>query len=141
MPTLLMVLGPLFGQLLDKLLPDPEANARAKAEMTAALSGMDTQVTLAQLEVAKAEAGSPSLFVSGWRPAVGWVCVAGLAYAFLLAPMLGWFSAMVGAPAPPELDDGSLMALLTGMLGMAGVRTFEKTQARKGPRALIPPGA
>lgn len=73
----------------------------------------------------QAEAAHPSIFVAGWRPAVGWICAFGLAYAFILQPLLAWFAAIVTVPVPPVLDVEQLIALLVGMLGFGAYRTYE----------------
>ena len=77
---------------------------------------------LAQTEINKVEAASPSVFVSGWRPAIGWVCAMAMGYQYLLRPFL---VAYHPALAFPGLDD-NLWQLLAGMLGLGGLRTFEK---------------
>jgi hypothetical protein len=95
---------------------------------------LDQAIDIAQIEVNKEEAKSSSLFVSGWRPAVGWIGAAALAYQFLLYPILGWawkwLQAMGYVPAemspPPLLDAEQLWVMLSGILGIAGMRTFEK---------------
>lgn len=76
-----------------------------------------------QLEVNRVEAAHPSVFVSGWRPAVGWICVVGLGYQYIFAPLVNGF---LGIPRFPSLDLGELMPLLFGLLGLAGMRTWEK---------------
>jgi len=91
-------------------------------------------IDIAQIQVNKEEAKSSSLFVSGWRPAVGWIGAAALAYQFLAYPILGWawkwLQAMGYVPAemspPPLLDAEQLWVMLSGILGIAGMRTFEK---------------
>ncbi len=122
------------GKLIDRLWPDPAQAQAAKLELlkmtqTGELAQLaaDTDIAKGQLEVNKAEAGNVNWFVSCWRPAVGWVCVLGLAYSFLIRP-LGTFGAhlagiIVDAPA---LEIGSLMTLLLGMLGLGAARTIEK---------------
>ena len=95
---------------------------------------LDQAIDIAQIEVNKEEAKSSSLFVSGWRPAVGWIGAAALAYQFLLYPILGWawkwLQALGYVPAemnpPPLLDAEQLWVMLSGILGIAGMRTFEK---------------
>ena len=81
------------------------------------------------------EAKHPSIFVSGWRPALGWVCVGGIGYEFILRPLFSWITGVLGAiitmpliPAPPPLDVGELMSLVVAMLGIAGYRTYEKVK-------------
>ena len=94
----------------------------------------DTAQMAGQVELNKIEAGSDSLFKSGWRPAVGWVCVAGLAFTFLVRPLLPWTVQVAGIPfgynsalpPMPEIPMGDLVVLLTGMLGLGAMRTAEK---------------
>jgi hypothetical protein len=85
----------------------------------------------AQTEINKAEASNPNLFVAGWRPAAGWTCVIGFAYTFLMYPCITWFSKMRGLEVPPEIDATLLVNLLFGMLGLAGMRTYEAKQGVK----------
>jgi hypothetical protein len=95
---------------------------------------IDQQTDLAQIEVNKIEAGSSSVFVSGWRPAVGWVGVAGLGYQFLGYPLMQWCWAVgqgmdiipKGLQPPLDLQTEQLMVLLSGLLGFGGMRSFEK---------------
>jgi len=97
---------------------------------------IDQATDLAQVEVNKIEAGSSSLFVSGWRPAVGWVGVAGLAYQFLGYPLMQWLWSFLqgidiipkGLTPPPNLETEQLMVLLSGLLGFGGMRSFEKAK-------------
>ena len=129
---------PIIGNLLDKFIPDPAAQAEAKLKMLAmaqqgelAALDADMKLALGQLDVNKAEAASGNLFTSGWRPAVGWICAAGLAYEFLFAPLLPWLVlALAGKqlPALPDLPMETLMTLLLGMLGLGGLRTVEKVK-------------
>jgi hypothetical protein len=79
------------------------------------------------MEVNKAEAASGSVFVAGWRPAIGWVCAAAVAYTYLLVPVGMWLSFLVGKPiAKPPVLDANLWELMFAMLGLGGLRTFEK---------------
>ena len=95
---------------------------------------IDQATDLAQVDINKIEAASSSLFVSGWRPAVGWVGVLGLSYQFLGYPLMQWCWAFgqgvdiipYGLAAPPDLDVEQLMVLLSGLLGFGGMRSFEK---------------
>jgi len=97
---------------------------------------IDQETGLAQVEVNKIEAASSSVFVSGWRPAVGWVGVLGLGYQFLGYPMMQWGWAfgqgMDIIPKelhpPPDLNVEQLMTLLAGLLGFGGMRSFEKSK-------------
>ena len=95
---------------------------------------IDQATDLAQVEVNKIEAASSSFFVAGWRPAVGWVGVLGLAYQFLGYPLMQWCWAFgqsydiipKGLNPPPDLQVEQLMTLLAGLLGFGGMRSFEK---------------
>ena len=81
-----------------------------------------------QLEINKTEAQHRSIFVAGWRPFVGWTCGVALAWHFVLAPFIMFFSAYFGVELPklPTFDMESLLTVLMGMLGLGGLRTFEK---------------
>jgi hypothetical protein len=107
----------------------------------------DKGMNIAQIELNKIEAADPSVFKSGWRPAVGWICVAGLCYQFLVVPLFPWTANIMvhlayaifpkveifshHVPVLPNLDMGPLMTLLFGMLGLGGLRTFEKVKGLK----------
>lgn len=123
MLALLNVLAPILGNVLDKVLPDPEAKAKAQQEILGALVASD----LAQMEVNKAEAGHASVFVAGWRPFIGWVGGAALAYIYIVRPMADWGLQIwyPGIVPPPLVTDG-LLELVLAMLGLGGLRTFEK---------------
>lgn len=77
----------------------------------------------AQIELNTIESKSGNIFVAGWRPAVGWIGAIGLFYQFVLYPLLLWLP--VGH-SPPPMDTSSLYALITGMLGIAGLRSYDK---------------
>jgi len=110
-------------RVLDKFIPDPAEKAKAEAALRADLMAWDK----AQTDVNAAEAQSSSLFVAGWRPLIGWICGASLAWQFVVMPMGLWSAAVFGVhlPTPPSLD-GMLWELMFGLLGMGGLRTFEK---------------
>jgi hypothetical protein len=103
----------------------PDKTEAEKAQLAAAVA-----LVQGQLEVNKAEAASPSVFTSGWRPFIGWVCGFALVYHYIVRPMLPWLLALVGTPMPPipPLDMGDLITILLGMLGLGGLRSFEKTK-------------
>jgi hypothetical protein len=114
-------------RLLDKVIPDKDAREKAHTELVRAAQDQEFQLALAQIKVNETEAQNPNLFVSGWRPAVGWICVAGLSYNFVIYPMLLWLAALAGAEfSPPPLLSESLMELVLGMLGLGALRTVEK---------------
>jgi Holin of 3TMs, for gene-transfer release len=90
----------------------------------------DQQRAQMQADVNKAEASSTSIFVAGWRPAVGWVCAIGLLTQFIIAPLATWASGLMGKVVTfPSLDMGTLLTLLLGMLGLGGMRTYEKVNS------------
>ena len=112
-------------KVLDKFIPDPAAKAQAEAALRQSLQQWDAQ----QTAVNAVEAQNPSLFVSGWRPAVGWVCCAALAWTFILQPVLTFTLSQFGQiVALPALDTGDLMPILLGMLGLGGMRSWEKVK-------------
>jgi hypothetical protein len=114
-------------KVLDRVLPDPAQQAAAKLElMKPQQNGELAQIT-GQMEINKVEAASSSLFVSGWRPSIGWICGAGFAVQFVIGPLAEWGSALAGHPVKfPQMDTGTMMPLLLGMLGLGGLRTAEK---------------
>ena len=114
-------------KVLDRVLPDPAQQAAAKLElMKLQQNGELAQIT-GQMEINKVEAASSSIFVSGWRPGIGWICGAGFAVQFVIGPLAEWGSALYGHPVKfPQMDTGTMMPLLLGMLGLGGLRTAEK---------------
>lgn len=103
----------------------PDKTEQEKAQLAAAV-----QLVQGQLSVNQAEAGNSSVFVAGWRPFIGWVCGASLAYTYIGYPLLLWAgAAWFPSIHPPTLgNDGMLYELLLGMLGLGGLRTFEKVK-------------
>lgn len=109
-----------------------------KERMQLELEGrkLDQAIDLAQIGVNNTEAQHTSVFVAGWRPAIGWVGAAAMAYQFLLYPLLTWGWALAqanghlpaGMQPPPMLDADALWVILSGILGIAGMRSFEKSR-------------
>lgn len=125
--ALIPALVPALGTLIDRLIPDKAEAERARLEMEAALVNAANQAALAQVEVNKIEAAHNSVFVAGWRPSIGWVCAAGLAWAFVAAPVASWGLVVFGIKAElPDIQTDYLLELVIAMLGMGGLRTFEK---------------
>ncbi|GAB3484474.1 holin family protein [Azotobacter salinestris] len=126
---------PTVAGLLDRLIPDPEQKARAQLELLrlqqeGAFRDLDAvlQVNLAQAKINEVEAASQSGFQAGWRPMAGYVCVAGLAYEFLIRPLLPWLLTVAGAaevPPLPSLDE-VLFELVFGLLGLGTLRTADR---------------
>ena len=119
----------LGNTLITRIFPDPEKADQAKLELLKLQQSGELASMTAQTDINKVEASNTSLFVSGWRPAVGWVCALALAYQYLIRPLSGTIAVIFGITLPilPGLDD-NLWQLLMGMLGMGGLRTFEKLQ-------------
>lgn len=124
----------IVGKVIDRAWPDPTEAAKAKLAMAQlqasgelAQLAAETDLVKGQLAVNTAEASNASVFVSGWRPFIGWVCGVALLTTFLFAPFATWGAALFGKTVVfPPLDMGTLMTLLLGMLGLAGARTAEK---------------
>lgn len=127
MSAILGLLSNPITALIDRLVPDKAANDAARATLAQmTLSGEVANVN-GQIQVNLAEANSKSWWVSGWRPYVGWICGTGLAIQFVIGPLFTWLSALVGHPTPfPQLDMGTLLTCLGGMLGLGISRTVEK---------------
>lgn len=133
-PLLLGGLFDLAGKVFDKIFPNPAQAAEAKLKLfelqqTGELKVLEaeTQLAMGQMEINKVEAGSDSFFKSGWRPAVGWICVFGLFYQFVFLPFASFFLELNGVTAKmPTMDLNTLMTLLFGLLGLGGYRTIEK---------------
>jgi len=121
--------------VVSRVVPDANQQAQLTAEIQKALIDRQAEFDQAVMAAAKAqadvnlaEAQSPSMFVAGWRPFVGWVCGIGFAYCFILQPVFSWAASVFGLPTMPTLDTSALMTLMLGMLGMGGMRTYEKLQ-------------
>ncbi len=114
-------------QLITRLFPDPAQAAAANLELTKMqMSGELAQIT-GQLDINKVEAASTSVFVSGWRPFVGWVCGFGLGYVAIVEPIARFIATMGGYTGNfPVIDTTITMQVLLGMLGMGGLRTLDK---------------
>ena len=127
MSIIASLIGPVTG-ILDKVIPDSDMKAKLAHEIATMSDQHAQQLALAQVEVNKAEAASGSLFKGGWRPFVGWVCGIALLYHFILSPVILFGVTLTGVDIPPipEFDMGSLMTVLMGMLGLGGLRTYEK---------------
>ena len=123
------LIGPVTS-IIDKIVPDKDQAAKLAHEIATMSEKMANEQVLAQLEVNKAEAASGSLFKGGWRPAIGWICGLALFWSFILQPFLVFFLLVFGVdlPALPEIGTADLMPILLGMLGLGGLRSYEKIQ-------------
>lgn len=129
MAILSALIGPVTG-ILDKFVEDKDQKAQLAHEISTMADRHAQDLALAQIEVNKAEAASGSVWKGGWRPFVGWVCGTAFAYHFVIQPLAIFIVAAYGMeiPALPEFDMGQLMTVLMGMLGLGGLRSFEKTK-------------
>jgi len=130
-------LSGLFGKVVDKIWPDPAQAAAAKlalmeAQQRGDLAELDAEMklALAQLDVNKTEAANANVFVSGWRPFVGWVCGAAFAWAFVVSPFVTWIAWLAGKDIGhvPVLDLSQMTPVLIGMLGLGTLRTYERSK-------------
>jgi len=121
------LIGPVTG-LLDKFIEDKDQKNALAHEIATMSERHAQQIAMAQIEVNKAEASSSSVFKGGWRPFIGWVCGFAFAYHFILQPILLFGTAVAGVSLPPlpEFDMSQMMPVLLGMLGLGGLRTYEK---------------
>lgn len=125
-PLLVAPLLELGSNLIGRLFPDPQQKAAAELELLKLTQDGDLKKILGQLEINAKEAAHPSVFVAGWRPAVGWTCGFGLAYQSVFHNILAWLSTIYGWPLPPAINSDVLIYTLSGMLGIGALRTFEK---------------
>jgi len=123
------------GDTLDNLFTSDEERMEAERELIRAKRSFDykeskliAEQNIAQMEVNKADAKSGNFFQAGWRPAIGWVGAFALAYQFILYPLLVWALAVssLDIKPPPLIDANALYPIITGMLGIAGMRSFDK---------------
>ena len=126
---MIQFLAPILGTLIDRLIPDSAEAGRVKLEMEAKLVEAANAVNLAQIENNKIEAGHRSIFIAGWRPFLGWVCGLGFMWAFVGNPIAVWVVALTGAEVVlPALDTAPLTEMLFAMLGLGGMRSWEKSR-------------
>ena len=120
------LVGPIVNKFVDRI-PNGNERARAKEALEKELVDAANSVMLAQTEIHKAEAAHKSIFVAGWRPFIGWVCGVGIAWSMVVQPVAQWAMIAWGDGTElPTIDTSYLMELVTAMLGMSGLRTFEK---------------
>lgn len=123
------------GKVADDLFTSDEERLKLSLEE----KKIDAELVKGQLEINKVEAQHKSLFVAGWRPFIGWVGGLALAYQFLLYPFLTWIWAFLQSRGvipsnfspPPVFDSGPLFAIITGMLGIGGLRSFDKVKNKQ----------
>lgn len=119
-----------------KVASDLITTDKERMELELEAKRIDQAIDLGQMEVNKVEAANQNMFVAGWRPAIGWVGAGAMFYQFLLYPLLVWGWTWMQAEQivpqdvkpPPMLDTDALWVILSGMLGIAGMRSFEKSR-------------
>ena len=125
--TLVSTILPLAETVIDRVVPDKNAKAKALQDLEHMLVEAETKGQLAQIEVNKIEAGSRSVWTSGWRPFIGWTCGFAMAYAYVVQPILVFILAQSGYLIDlPRVELAEMMPILLGMLGLGGLRSFEK---------------
>ena len=113
------LIGPVSG-LLDKFIEDKDQKNALAHEIATMAERHAHEALKGQLEINKVEAAHKSLFVAGWRPAIGWVCMLGLLYNTIIANVLSiWIEV-------PEVDTTLLVPVMMGMLGLGAMRSYEK---------------
>ncbi len=126
MLALQTLIGPVT-DLLDKFIEDKDQKSALAHEIATMSERHAQELAKGQLEVNKVEAASTSLFVSGWRPAVGWVCVLGMGGNFIIIPIANFILALVDSTIIiPLIDTATMMPVLMGMLGLGAMRSAEK---------------
>jgi len=124
LPSLLPAVTDVVGRFLPE---DKEARAKAERELEANLADHLAKIDIAQLEINKTEAAHRSIFVAGWRPFIGWTCGVALCYTYVVQPIVMFIMAQTGNLVTlPQIDLAAMMPVLMGMLGLGGLRTFEK---------------
>lgn len=128
MIPLLQTLLPIVNKVLD-LIPDPKAREKAQAEMQSALLDMAAKQAEQQSKINEIEAQHQSIFVAGWRPAIGWTCAFAFAFIYVVGPIVVWIGAGFGYNIkPPRFDADALLSLTLGMLGLGALRSFDKAK-------------
>lgn len=127
-PLLLAPILNLGTDLIKRFFPDKEEARKAEAAFLQMAAEGELKQIVAQLEVNAKEAMHPSIWVAGWRPFFGWAGGVGFIYAVMVQPMLAWYATINAIPVPPELNLDLLWVVVTGMLGIGGLRTLEKTR-------------
>ena len=117
-------------QLVNKFVPDRDAQVKLQAELQMKLMEIESDAAKQQAEINQVEAANSNLFVSGWRPCVGWVCATAFAWQFVIQPFFSFaYTLYTKQPAPVvALDHDALNTVLFGLLGLGGFRSWEKVK-------------
>lgn len=127
--------GSLFKDIRAAITGKEILDPNKQAELELKLVEAEAALSHAQTDVNKIEAAHASIFIAGWRPFIGWVCGSAIAWHFIVAPLLTWILTMCGVIiAPPTIQIGLLINIILAMLGLGGLRTFEKYKGCEGNR-------
>ena len=125
--ALIPQLIPILGNVLDKTISDKDARAKALIDIEAALVSNAHSINVETIKTNQIEAGHRSVWVAGWRPAIGWSCAAGIFWMVVGYPITSWFVALQGIDVElPDLPVEILFELTLAMLGMGALRSFDK---------------
>jgi hypothetical protein len=125
--ALIPQLLPLISGVIDRTIPDENGKAKALQDIEKTLIENASSINLAQIATNQTEAKHKNIFVAGWRPAIGWSCALGIFWLFIGANFAQWGMNMAGVEGEvPTVPSDVLLELTFAMLGMAGLRTFEK---------------
>ncbi len=114
---------------ISKVVDDLHTSEEEKLDKKILMQRIQQKLAEKQLDVNAKEASHRSVFVSGWRPAIGWTGAFALMFEFILSPTMEWYAKFSGLNLiAPEIQTGPLLAIVTSMLGVAGLRSFEKTK-------------
>jgi hypothetical protein len=140
LPVILGFLGPIIKPILDKI-PNPGEREKVRLEFEAQMKNQELELLKllqasdqAQADINKVEAANPSLFVSGWRPGIAWICGIAFAWAYVLQPITIFIFTVFNHPIEglPEFNMSEMMPVLMGILGLGGIRSFEKLKGIAG---------
>ena len=133
---MLNLLGGLLGggkggalATISKVVDELHTSEEEKLDKKILMQRLQQKLAEKQLDVNAKEASHRSVFVAGWRPAIGWCGALALFFAFILSPCIEWYAKFSGMYiVPPAIETGPLLAIVTSMLGVAGMRSFEKAK-------------
>ena len=123
-------IGNVFTSIREAWTGKKIVDPKEQAELEIKMQQIEQAIAQGQIQVNIEEAKHSSIFVAGWRPFIGWVCGSALLFHYIVSPLIMWLCLIIGIdiPNPPILDMASLITLLGGLLGLGGLRTFEKTK-------------
>lgn len=121
--------GELFTNIREAVTGEKIVDSAKMAEIAAGLDELESKLVLGQQVINEAEASNPHVFVAGWRPFIGWVGGMAMAYQYLFYPLILWTWVALGndlTKAPPVINASDLYPIILGMLGIGGMRSFDK---------------